>query len=33
VARRSRYERRPLVEEFKKGINTIIYQRLMESEW
>ena len=28
----SRYERRLLVEEFKRGINKIICQRLMESE-
>ena len=33
AARGSRYERRPLVEEFKKRINAIICQRLMESEW
>jgi len=32
AARRSRYEGRPLVEEFKKGINTTICQRLMKSE-
>jgi len=32
AARRSRYEERPLVEEFKKGINTTICQRLMKSE-
>jgi len=32
AARRSGYERRPLIEEFKERINTIIYQRLMESE-
>ena len=33
AARESRYERRLLVEEFKRGINAIIYQRLIESEW
>jgi len=33
VARGSRYERRLLVEEFTKGFNATIYQRLMESEW
>ena len=32
AARRSRYERRPLVEELKRGINTMICQRFMESE-
>jgi len=32
VARESRYKRRSLVEEFKRGINATIYQRLMESE-
>ena len=32
AARGSRYERRLLVEEFKRGINKIICQRLMESE-
>ena len=32
VARGSRYKGRLLVEEFKKGINIIICQRLMESE-
>jgi len=29
----SGYEERLLVEEFKRKINTIICQRLMESEW
>ena len=33
VARGSGYKGRPLVEEFKKGINVTICQRLMESEW
>jgi len=33
VARKSRYKGRPLVEEFKKSINTTIHQSLMESEW
>jgi len=32
AARESRYKRRSLVEEFRRGINTIIHQRLMESE-
>ena len=32
VVRESRYKRRSLVEEFKRGINATIYQRLMESE-
>jgi len=32
AARGSRYERRLLVEEFKRGINKIICQRPMESE-
>jgi len=32
AARESGYEERPLVEEFKRGINTMICQRLMESE-
>jgi len=32
VARKSEYERRPLVEEFKRGINRTIHQKLMESE-
>ena len=33
AARESRYEGRPLVEEFKRGINAMIYWRLMKSEW
>ena len=33
VVRGSSYERRLLVEEFKKGINRMVYQRLIESEW
>ena len=33
AARGSRYERRPLVEEFKRGINRTICQKLMELEW
>ena len=32
AARESRYEGRPLVKEFKRGINTTICWRLMESE-
>jgi len=32
VARGSRYKRRLLVEEFKRGINRVICQRLMELE-
>jgi len=32
VARGSRYKSRPLVEEFKRGINTTICQSLMELE-
>ena len=31
AARGSRYEGRPLVEEFKRGINATIYQRLIVS--
>ena len=33
AARGSRYKGRPLVEEFKRGINSTICQRLIESEW
>ena len=33
AARENGYERRPLVEEFKKEINITIHQRLIESEW
>ena len=33
VVRGSKYERRLLVEEFKKEINTTICWRLIESEW
>ena len=33
AARRSEYENRLLVEEFKRDINAIIHQRLIESEW
>ena len=33
AARGSRYERTPLVEEFKRGINRTICQKLMELEW
>jgi len=33
AARGSGYEGRPLVEEFKRGINATICQRLMELEW
>ena len=33
AARESRYEGRLLMEEFKRGINTTIHWRLMESEW
>jgi len=32
AARGSRYEEYPLIEEFKKGMNTIIRRRLMEAE-
>ena len=32
VARGSRYEERPLVEEFKRGINREIKRKLMEAE-
>jgi len=32
AARGSEYERRLLVEKFKRGISTTIYQRLMESK-
>jgi len=32
AARESRYERRPLVKEFKKDMNRTICQRLIESE-
>jgi len=32
AARESRYERRPLVKEFKKNMNKTICQRLIESE-
>ena len=32
AARGSGYEGRPLIEEFKRGISTMIYQRLIESE-
>jgi len=32
VVRGSGYEERPLVEEFRKGINSTIWQRLIESE-
>ena len=33
VVRDSKYKERLLIEEFKRRINTMIYQRLMESEW
>ena len=33
VAKRSRYERRPLVEEFKQDMNEIIRQKMMEPEY
>jgi len=32
VARGSRYEERPLVEEFKRGMNGVIRRKLMEAE-
>jgi len=32
VARGSGYERRPLVEEFKRGMNGTIHRKLMEAE-
>ena len=33
IAKGSRYEGQHLVEEFKRGINRTIWQRLMESEY
>ena len=33
AARGNRYEERHLVEKFKRGMNRIIHQRLMELEW
>jgi len=33
VARGSGYKERPLVEEFKRGMNRMIKQKLMESEY
>ena len=33
VARESGYKRRPLVKEFKRGMNRMIYQRLIKLEW
>jgi len=33
VARESGYKRRPLVEEFKRGMNRMICQRLIKLEW
>ena len=33
TVRDSGYEGRLLVEKFKRKINTMIYQRLIESEW
>ena len=32
IARGNRYEKRPLVEEFKRGMNRTICQRLIKSE-
>ena len=32
VARRSGYTGRPLVEEFKRGVNGVIWRKLMEAE-
>ena len=32
VARKSRYEGRPLVEEFKRGMNEVIRRKLMEAK-
>ena len=32
VARGSGYERRPLIEEFKRGMNRVIWRKLMEAE-
>lgn len=32
AARSSKYEERPLIEEFKKGINNIIRRKLIEIE-
>ena len=33
AVRESKYEERPLVEEFKRGINGTICQKLIKSEW
>jgi len=33
VTRESKYKGRSLVEEFKKGMNRTIHQRLIELEW
>ena len=33
VTRDSKYKRRPLVKEFKKGMNKMICQRLIKLEW
>ena len=32
IARKNGYKRRLLIEEFKRGMNRVIYQRLIESE-
>jgi len=32
VARKSRYKGRPLIEEFKQGINNVIRRKLMKTE-
>ena len=32
AARESRYERRPLIEKFKRGMNRAIRRKLMEAE-
>ena len=32
MARGSRYEERPLMEEFKRGMNRVIRRKLMEAE-
>ena len=33
AARESRYKERPLIKEFKREMNEIVYQRLMKLEW
>ena len=31
--RESKYKERPLIEEFKRGMNGVIRKKLMEAEW